>query len=56
MREETKEQADASVDVNDVIDRLLQVIANQALQIAKLEALNKKLTRVAEAETKSKGD
>ena len=45
MREETKEQADASVDVNDVIDRLLQIIANQALQIVKLEAMNKKLRK-----------
>ena len=44
------------VDVNDVIDNLLQIISSQVLQIAKLEALNKKLTRVAEAETKSKGD
>ena len=48
MREETKEQADASVDVNDVIEHLLQLISGQVLQIAKLEALNKKLLRELE--------
>ncbi len=32
-----------SVDVNDVISNLLQVISGQTLTIAKLEALNKKL-------------
>lgn len=31
------------VDVNDVINNLLQIISGQALTIAKLEALNKKL-------------
>jgi hypothetical protein len=52
----TGKEIGTPVDVNDVIDSLLQIISAQALQIAKLEALNKKLTRVAEAETKSKGD
>ncbi len=32
-----------SVDVNDVISNLLQVISGQTLTIAKLEALNIKL-------------
>ena len=32
-----------SVDVNAVVERLLAVISGQALTIAKLEALNKKL-------------
>ncbi len=33
---------EASVDVNDVIDRLLQIIASQVLQIVKLEAALKR--------------
>ncbi len=36
------------VDVNDVIEHLLQLISGQVLQIAKLEALNKKLLRELE--------
>ncbi len=34
---------DVTVDVNDVIERLLNIVSAQALTIAKLEALNKKL-------------
>ncbi len=34
---------DTTVDINDIIDGLLQTISGQALQIAKLEALTKKL-------------
>jgi hypothetical protein len=39
----TGKEIGTPVDVNDVIDSLLQIISAQALQIAKLEALNKKL-------------
>lgn len=34
---------ETSIDVNDVVDRLLAVISGQVLTIVKLEALNKKL-------------
>lgn len=37
------QQQETPLDVNDVIGSLMQAIAGQALEIAKLEALNKKL-------------
>ncbi len=38
-----KSEDGISVDINDVVGNLLQVISGQVLQIAKLEALKKKL-------------
>lgn len=40
------------VDVNDVINNLLQTISAQVLQIAKIEALNKKLMEEIEGQKK----
>lgn len=45
-----------SVDINDVVGNLLQVISGQALQIAKLEALNKKLIIEIESLRKCKAE
>lgn len=50
------ENEQISVDVNDVIEHLLQAISGQALQIAKLEALNKKLIMEVEDSRKFKAE